>query len=175
MFEIKSYYFFDLYERILKHSFMQVSFPRLEVLELAEINIPKIWCERPPSHIFSSVQNLTYITLRGCGRLKYIFSSSILKILVNLQHLEICHCAVLVEVIIVEEESKGKIFPRLECMVIKDLENLTRFCSGNYIEFPSLKQLEIEQCPQFKAVILTNISTESEDIQPFFNEKVEYI
>ncbi|XP_031276875.1 uncharacterized protein LOC116135308 [Pistacia vera] len=71
-----------------------------------------------------------------------------------------------------EEESKGKIFPRLECMVIKDLENLTRFCLGNYIEFPSLKHLEIEQCPQFKAVILTNISTESEGIQPFFNEKV---
>ncbi|XP_031276819.1 uncharacterized protein LOC116135264 [Pistacia vera] len=57
-------------------------------------------------------------------------------------------------------------------MVIKDFEKLTRFWLENYIEFPSLKQLEIEQCPQFKAFLLTNISTDLEDIPPFFNEKV---
>ncbi|KAJ0034763.1 hypothetical protein Pint_26112 [Pistacia integerrima] len=54
----------------------------------------------------------------------------------------------------------------------RDLEKLTRFYLENYIEFPSLKQLEIEQCPQFKAFLLTNISTDLEDIPPFFNEKV---
>ncbi|KAJ0093355.1 hypothetical protein Patl1_26728 [Pistacia atlantica] len=71
-----------------------------------------------------------------------------------------------------EEERKDRIFPRLECLVIKDLEKLTRFCSGNYIEFPSLKHLEIVQCPLLKAFMFTNISTDSEETQPFFNEKV---
>ncbi|KAJ0034887.1 hypothetical protein Pint_26097 [Pistacia integerrima] len=142
----------------------------------------------------SSIQNLTHLIFRGCGKLKYIFSSSIFKSFVNLRRLEIFRCEVLEEVIIFphleeiieeqndtisfhhlelnEEERKDRIFPRLECLVIKDLEKLTRFCSGNYIEFPFLKHLEIVQCPLFKAFMFTNISTDSEETQPFFKEKV---
>ncbi|XP_044498459.1 uncharacterized protein LOC123220334 [Mangifera indica] len=171
----------------------RVLFPRLEVLELGEIPIEKIWHNRISS-MSSSVQNLTHLILCGCKKLKNIFSSSISTSFMNLQHLEICHCDVLEEIIIMEElreeesneitiydplselreeeEREGIIFPCLECLVIKDLEKLTRFCSGNYIEFPSLKQLEIEQCPQFKAFIFTNIGTDSEETQPFFNGKV---
>ncbi|XP_044481226.1 uncharacterized protein LOC123207811 [Mangifera indica] len=152
-----------------------VSFPILQVLELAEINIQKIWHNQLPSNS-SSIQNLTHLILRGCGKLNYIFSSSILQSFVKLQHLEICHCEILEEVIFVEEfceeVRKGIIFPCLERLVIKDLEKLTRFCSEIFIEFPSLKHLEIEQCPQFKSFILTNINTDSQEIQPFFNEKV---
>lgn len=166
------------------------------MLELGEIPIEKIWHNRISS-MSSSVQNLTHLILCGCKKLKNIFSSSISTSFMNLQHLEICHCDVLEEIIIMEElreeesneitiyaplselreeeEREGIIFPCLECLVIKDLEKLTRFCSGNYIEFPSLKQLEIEQCPQFKAFIFTNIGTDSEETQPFFNGKVQYI
>ncbi|XP_044465712.1 disease resistance protein At4g27190-like [Mangifera indica] len=153
----------------------RVLFPMLQVLELAEINIKKIWHNQLPSKS-SSIQNLTHLILQGCGKLNYIFSSSILRSFVNLEHLEICHCEILEVVIFMdefcEEVSKENFFPCLECLVMKDLEKLTRFCSENYVEFPSLKKLEIEQCPQFKSFVLTNINTDSEEIQPFFTEKV---
>ncbi|XP_044466627.1 uncharacterized protein LOC123196636 isoform X2 [Mangifera indica] len=152
-----------------------VLFPILQVLELAEINIQKIWHNQLPSKS-SSIQNLTHLILRGCGKLNHIFSSSILQSFVKLQHLEICHCEILEEVIFVEElseeVSEGIIFPCLERLVIKDLEKLTSFCSEILIEFPSMKHLEIEKCPQFKSFILMNINTNSEEIQPFFNKKV---
>ncbi|XP_044466116.1 uncharacterized protein LOC123196240 isoform X2 [Mangifera indica] len=152
-----------------------VLFPMLRVLELAEINIQRIWHNQHLSKS-SSIQNITHLVLRGCGKLNYIFSSSILQSFVRLQRLEICHCEILEEVIFMEEFSeevrKGRIFPCLEHLVIKDLEKLTRFCSEIYIEFASLKHLEIEQCPQFKSFILTNMGTGSEETQPFFNEKV---
>ncbi|XP_044465003.1 disease resistance protein At4g27190-like isoform X2 [Mangifera indica] len=151
-----------------------VLFPMLQVLELVDINIQKIWHNQLPSK-FSSIQNLTHLILQGCGKLNYIFSSSILQCFVKLQHLEICNCEILEEIIFMEEfseEWKLKIFPSLECLVIKDLEKLGRFCSGNCIEFPSLKRVEIKQCPQFTSFILTNINTGSEEIQPFFTEKV---
>ncbi|XP_031262830.1 uncharacterized protein LOC116121002 [Pistacia vera] len=71
-----------------------------------------------------------------------------------------------------KDERNEIIFPRLECLVIKDLVKLSRFCSGNYIKFPSLKKLEIEECPQFKAFVLTSMKTNSEETRPFFMEKV---
>lgn len=157
---------------------MQVTFPMLEVLELAEINIQKIWPNQLPSNMFSSFLNLKHLIVQGCDKLKYIFSSLIFRRFANLQHLEICHCEVLEEVICMkelrgEEWNAIKFFQRLERLVLKDLKKFTRFCSGKYIEFPSLKQLEIGQCPQFKGFVFTNKSIDSEEVQPFFNEKVE--
>ncbi|XP_024040890.1 uncharacterized protein LOC18041576 isoform X3 [Citrus clementina] len=64
--------------------------------------------------------------------------------------------------------------PQLNFLKMKDLAKLTRFCSGNCIELPSLKQLQIVKCPELKAFILQNISTDmtAVGIQPFFNKMV---
>ena len=105
----------------------------------------------------------------------------------QLRHLEISNCMDLEEIVFLEEsmeEEKDIIFPQLNFVKIKDLANVTSFFSGNYIEFPSLKELQIQRCPMLKAFILKNITTDfkggkkvetmsSVEIQPFFNEKVE--
>lgn len=135
----------------------------------------------------SSIQNLTRLIVRSCGTLKSLFQSSLVRSFVQLRHLEISSCMDLEQIVFLEEsmeEEKDIIFPQLNFLKIKDLANLTRFCSGNYIEFPSLKGLQIERCPVLKAFIVKNITTDlkagkevetisSVEIQPFFIEKVE--
>ncbi len=87
-----------------------------------------------------------------------------------------------------EEIILGELFPRLECMKLKDLPILKRFCVGSNIKFQSLMDLVIEKCPKLKSFIfkpinsgmtvikelnemnsdeITNIAT-----QPLFNEEV---
>lgn len=97
----------------------------------------------------------------------------------QLQHLEISKCMDLEEIVfpgeLIEEARKDIMFPQLNFLKMKDLAKLTRFCSGNCIELPSLKQLWIVKCPELKAFILQNISTDmtAVGIQPLFNEKVK--
>ena len=114
-----------------------------------------------PSNNFC-VQNLTKLTLHGCGNLKYLFTSSMVRNFVQLQRLMLCKCSVLEEITVKEvreEERKDQMFPKLMYLIIKDLENLTRFCSGSYIELPSLKVLHIDRCPELKTFISEDTST----------------
>ncbi|XP_044472973.1 probable disease resistance protein At4g27220 [Mangifera indica] len=144
----------------------KVAFPNLEVLELVAINFPKLWHNQLPAG-FSCIQNLTRLIIWGCGNVKYLFSSSTIGSIEQVQYLEISNCSVLEEIIFIDElrgeEKKDVIFPRL-----------------NYIK--------IEQCPELRAFISENISIDlttfneeedvrlvkihQDDIEPFFNGKV---
>ncbi|GKV49271.1 hypothetical protein SLEP1_g56031 [Rubroshorea leprosula] len=92
---------------------------------------------------------------QGCGNLKYLLTSSMIKSLVQLQLLEICDCVMMKEVIVNEglagEESL--LLARLETLTLKGLPKFTRFCSGNYFEFPFLRCLHIIQCPLLETFI----------------------
>ncbi|MBA0750190.1 hypothetical protein Gogos_004046, partial [Gossypium gossypioides] len=96
----------------------------------------------------------------------------------QLQRFDIADCMCLRELIfteeikVEEEERKDVIcFPQLNSLRIGNLPNLIFFCSGNYnIEFPLLKELEIEGCPRLKAFI-SQTSNQS-GMQALFNEKV---
>lgn len=118
---------------------MQVAFPNLEVLELVAINFPKLWHNQLPAG-FSCIQNLTRLIIWGCGNVKYLFSSSTIGSIEQVQYLEISNCSVLEEIIFIDElrgeEEKDVIFPRLNYIKVKDLQNLTQFYSENYIDFP---------------------------------------
>ena len=113
----------------------------------------------------SGFNNLKRLIVKECLNLKYLFSSSIVRNFVQLQHLEVCKCATLEEVIVKEEsrsdgEGRNIKFPQLAYLKMDCLDNLKRFNSGNYIEFPSLKEMEIRECPEMKAFI--------------FNDEVDY-
>ncbi|TXG53573.1 hypothetical protein EZV62_018829 [Acer yangbiense] len=85
---------------------------------------------------------------------------------------------------IIAEDELGGFMPSFS-QNLKGLPNLTQFASGNSIEFPSLTQLSIQDCPKLKtfsfAVMTTDIKQQSEeveeincqdDIHPLFDQKI---
>lgn len=129
----------------------------------------------PPHHSSLAFQCLSAIYIRGCGRLRNLFSSSsaALAFAPNLQYLRILGCEEMEE--IVSWGMMGKevvpsnqhllpnaaaasshdmtiIFPKLEYLWLINLPNLSSlFCPSGYLLFQesSLKQKYIEGCPNF--------------------------
>ncbi|GKV02429.1 hypothetical protein SLEP1_g14866 [Rubroshorea leprosula] len=129
----------------------------LQSLELSgNINIQQIWHNRVPE-MSSLVRNLKVCIVKGCGSLKYLLTSSMVKSLVNLEGLVVENCKMMEGVIVAEEGFAEEVttqkifFPNLQSLALFDLPKLKRFCSGNYIEFPCLTRLYIIECPLLKA------------------------
>ncbi|KAJ4717788.1 Disease resistance protein [Melia azedarach] len=147
--------------------------PNLENLELCEINVERIWQDHDAA-LSSGYQNLTRLIIRGCGNLRFLCSSSIASGFVQLQHLEICECPLLEEIVVVNER-KDLVFPQVEFLKMENLESLRKFFLGDYIEFSSLKELKIIGCPELKEFMVKNISTDLiETPSPFFNKKTVF-
>lgn len=162
---------------------MQVAFPSLKKLKLSSINVEKIW-----GNLFSATEswgkNLMKLTVEKCGRLKFLFSSSMVNGLEQLQRLEISHCISMNEVINTrlarEDNMIEMVFPKLVSLQLSHLPKLTRFGVGNSVEFPSLCQLQIACCPNLKRFTCScteEMSSEQNNhttqTQPLFDEKVE--
>ncbi|KAJ4721754.1 Disease resistance protein [Melia azedarach] len=150
----------------------EVVLPNLEVLELDEINVERIW-QNQVATMSTSIQNLKMLILSRCGNLRSLFSSSTASSFVRLQHIEILDCGGLEEIVAMDNRKEAS-FPHLEFLKMTYLENLTKFCSGGCIEFPSLKKLEIGKCHGLKEFAVKNVSSNqlTEIPLPFFNEKV---
>ncbi|MBA0780985.1 hypothetical protein Gotri_005021, partial [Gossypium trilobum] len=124
------------------------------------------------------ISNLRSLIIKGRCKFEHLLSPSVARSMVQLQRFDIADCMCLREMIfteeikVEEEERKDVIcFPQLNSLRIGNLPNLIFFCSGNYtIEFPLLKELEIEGCPRLKAFI-SQTSNQS-GMQALFNEKV---
>ncbi|XP_031285930.1 uncharacterized protein LOC116144628 [Pistacia vera] len=87
----------------------KVIFTDLMGLELSNISSGKIWDSKFPTLMSSSYQNLTRFMLKSCGKIKYVFPSSIAKSLQTLQRLEIMDCEVLEEIVAEEEGAKAAV------------------------------------------------------------------
>lgn len=133
----------------------KVVFPSLENLKLYSINIKVIWLNQLPTML--SLRALREFTVERCRGLKFLFSSSMIENLEQLQHLEICNCESMEEIIYTEEFGEGiiikRIFPKLVFLKLSGLPVLTRFGSGNFIELPSLSDLRIGECPDIETFI----------------------
>ncbi|XP_017982383.1 PREDICTED: disease resistance protein At4g27190 [Theobroma cacao] len=164
----------------------RVTFPNLQDLKLSSISTSQIWHAQLLS-VPSCFQNLTTMTVEGCGNLKFLLSSSTVKNLKQLIHLEISECKLIEEIIeeISGEEGMEEMsFPKLNSLKMKGLPKLARFCSAKGVEFPSLKQLQIEYCPKLETFISKCVKKEMRamkgrqemvlGIQPLFNEKVAF-
>ena len=134
---------------------MQLVLPKLEVLELRDINVAKIWHNQLSAAISCSVQNLTRLILEDCRKLKYVFSYSIAKRLGQLQHLEICRCPHLEEVVGKEsgvEADPSFVFPRLTILKLHYLPELRAFYPGVHtLECPMLTKLEVYICDKLES------------------------
>ncbi|KAG6751661.1 hypothetical protein NC652_030745 [Populus alba x Populus x berolinensis] len=169
-------------------------FPNLEDLKLHSINIERLWHGQLPA-ITVSIQNLQRLVVKKCGSLKYIFSSSMVKSLVQLKHLAIHDCMSVEEIIVTEEldeeeRTSKMVFLKLEHIELSSLPKLKHFCIGSHIECPLLKRLVIDWCHDFQTFVSefssTNLTTRNgarevnleenfyNAMQPLFDEKVVF-
>ncbi|TXG71342.1 hypothetical protein EZV62_006277 [Acer yangbiense] len=164
-----------------------VELPRLENLKLCSINIECRWLDQLPA-VSSCCQTLVKLIVE-CNSLKFLFSYSMVKSLVQLQELRIQNCKSMERIINIEESAEEEriinmIFPKLNLLVLWGLPKLTGFGSGNSIEFPSLDALRILDCPRLKMFFsdstCANITVSKEqeatsscaDVYPLLDKKV---
>ncbi|KAJ9682096.1 hypothetical protein PVL29_018133 [Vitis rotundifolia] len=98
-------------------------------------------------------ENLHSLTVRGCGNLIYLVTSSIAKTLVQLKELAIQQCRSVKEIVGHEggEEPYDIVFSKLQRLRLVNLRSLKCFCSTRSIfTFPSLEQLEVIRCPRME-------------------------
>lgn len=131
---------------------MQVIFSRLEKLELFSTNIKKIW---PDCFLATSgCQNLTNLIVDCCEGLKFLLSSMV-NSLVQLKELKIRDYVSMEGVVndtglAKEAKMTEMVFPRLVFLELNGLPKLTRFATGNSVQFPSLVELFIDDCPNLE-------------------------
>lgn len=125
--------------------------------------------------------------MRGCDKLKHLFSSVLARSFVQLQHLEICNCRVLDDIVTQEDEAELTttfVFPQVTFLKLWDLPELKTFYPGRHTsEWPLLKRLELSGCD--KVNIFTSESFSFQEINEvllnipvqealFLVEKVQY-
>ncbi|KAL5743204.1 hypothetical protein ACOSP7_029936 [Xanthoceras sorbifolium] len=168
-----------------------VVLPSLENLKLSSINIGCTWFDMLPV-MSSCCQALTNLTLKRCEGLKFLFSFSMVKSLVQLQKLEIRNSSTIEGIInteaLREEENMIKmVFPKLLTLHLEDLPKLAGFSSGNSVEFPSLTLLYVRSCPKLKTFLSDSMSAADirlskdaeemnyrADMHPLFDKKVAF-
>ncbi|KAH9686955.1 Disease resistance protein [Citrus sinensis] len=131
----------------------KVAFPKLEELELSRLpNVLHLWKENAESNkVFAKLKSLEILECHG---LINVLTLSTSESLVNLERMKTADCKMIEENIQLQvgEEVKGCIvFEKMNYLTLHCLPSLTSFCSGNYtLEFPSLIQVVVRQCPKMK-------------------------
>ncbi|XP_047324981.1 uncharacterized protein LOC124928777 [Impatiens glandulifera] len=112
-------------------------------------------------------QNLTYLRVGGCGKLRYLFSENIGRVAAkHLDFLEICKCGMMEvvmknikEELIIEDhdddddKAGGSNFPLLETLYLGELSGLRSFSEVAYTwALPLLRNLAVYQCPKLEAL-----------------------
>ncbi|KAI4354360.1 hypothetical protein L6164_003230 [Bauhinia variegata] len=126
-----------------------VAFHNLKILKLSSINSKKIWDD---SQFLTTccVQNLTSLIVVGCGNMKYLFLPSMVGSFSKLKLLEIINCRMMEDIVAADEERNNVgvniaevQFPKLEKMIINDMENLKAIW---HQQFASLRAVEVKNC-----------------------------
>ncbi|GAY62530.1 hypothetical protein CUMW_218550 [Citrus unshiu] len=155
----------------------KVAFPKLRKLRLSRLHkVQHLWKENAESNkVFANLEslkisecsklqklvppswhleNLEALKVSKCHRLINVLTLSASKNLVNLGRMKIVDCKMMEEIIqsqVGEETEDCIVFGKLRYLELDCLPSLTSFCLGNYaLEFPSLKQVVVRQCPKMK-------------------------
>lgn len=125
----------------------QAALPKIEVLELYEINVEQIW-QKQVVAMSSGVQNLTKLIVGGCNNLRCLFSSSMVYSLVQLQYLEIFKCQIL--------------------EVIFDTEDPNFESPKNAPSFQKLKTVIIDGCSRLKYVFPASVANSLSQLESLY-------
>ncbi|KAL5575945.1 hypothetical protein UlMin_017644, partial [Ulmus minor] len=117
----------------------KVVFPSLIDLNLAQLNIKKLWPEQLPT-ASSSMQNLEKLVVDECHSLEYLLSSTMAKGFSQLQYLCVKNCRAIEEIIATKELTE----------------------KGISMECPSLSALTILNCPKLSTFLDTNSTKKDE-------------
>ncbi|KAL5804507.1 hypothetical protein ACOSQ3_031307 [Xanthoceras sorbifolium] len=122
----------------------------LACLELKDLpNMRKIW-KGPTQQV--SLQSLTFVQVYGCHELRYVFTLTLARSLLQLEVLRVSNCASLEHIVEIKSEENvtagcgnDVVLPKLRIVQLSGLENLINFCSENYCStWPALQELEID-------------------------------
>ncbi|BBN69126.1 Disease resistance protein CC-NBS-LRR class family [Prunus dulcis] len=117
-----------------------------------------VWETGGSPHI-TGFGNLTFLSVSHCGSLRYLFLSTVAKLLISLKDLKVGNC-VKIEQVIAEADTECVdqeiTFRQLNSITLEDLPNLICFSIEAYtLKFPCLRELKgnTEKCRAFCIVI----------------------
>ncbi|CAB4286358.1 unnamed protein product [Prunus armeniaca] len=142
------------------------AFNKLRNLSLYKLpSLMHVW-ETGGSHHITGFGNLTFLSVSFCGSLRYLFLSTVAKLLVSLKDLEVGDCEKIEHVIAkadTECADQEITFPRLNSMTLEDLPNLICFSTEAYtLKLPSLRELKVINCPDLRTFASKVVNTHSE-------------
>ncbi|KAG5555927.1 hypothetical protein RHGRI_006543 [Rhododendron griersonianum] len=152
-------------------------FPILKALSLhGLVNLREICGSTVPA---GSFEELTFIGVQDCGRLRNLFQLPIVGCLTQVKGLIISSCGTMEEVIWKEQQedvhaATNRIeFPKLEVLKLVKLPSLMGFCRGiDHIDFPQLKELRLKYIPQVNLLFHNNSNLSSNSEQ---NDNVGFL
>ncbi|RXI04284.1 hypothetical protein DVH24_038558 [Malus domestica] len=128
-------------------------------------SLTSIWETGTSQPMFTggSFGNLKSLDVGHCNQLKYLFSSSIAKLLVSIEDIEVQNCEQIEEIVDAEEETDEIIaLPKLNSLKLGNLSNLKYFCGEAYsLKLPSLVSLRVFNLQNFKIFAPKLIDTHS--------------
>ncbi|XP_028944148.2 probable disease resistance protein At4g27220 [Malus domestica] len=135
------------------HSFE--GFNKLRSLWLYKLpSLTRVWETGSSQQMFtgSSFGNLKSLKVNCCNQLKYLFSSSIVKLLVSVEDIKVEKCEQMEEIVAAEEETAEIItLPKVKSIKLKRLPKLKYFCGEAYtLKLPSLELLKVIKVQNLK-------------------------
>ncbi|KAL9429569.1 hypothetical protein AB3S75_031388 [Citrus x aurantiifolia] len=126
-------------------------FPSLESLNFYLLwNFTSIWNENLPGGSFAE---LRILSVHACPKLKYVFTSSMIRSLSKLEKLAVEDCEI-IETIIAEDEMTDSGCIALSSLKMLRLNYLPRLENVGRIVCPSLEYISFYDCPQLKKIDL---------------------
>ncbi|XP_021807304.1 disease resistance protein At4g27190-like [Prunus avium] len=121
-----------------------------------------VWETGGSQHI-TGFGNLTFLGVSDCGSLRYLFLSTVAKLLVSLKDLKVGNCEKIEQVIAkadTECADQEITFPQLNSMRLENLPNLICFSTEAYtLKLPSLMELTVERCPDLRTFASKVVNT----------------
>nr|KYP39501.1 Disease resistance protein RPS2 [Cajanus cajan] len=137
----------------------QEMLPQLRVLAMSNLSkLTCFWNKEPQVPFFL---NLVSLFIIHCHCLKSLFSLSQAKNLDKLKILRLCNCEKVEEVISSDKGEKvSTIFPKMKCLVLKDLPNLVNFSQeGGCFNWPNLQTVRVNNIPSMKTFLRDDLNT----------------
>ncbi|XP_021831901.1 uncharacterized protein LOC110771855 isoform X2 [Prunus avium] len=145
------------------------AFSQLQTFEVCDSNEEHLWKNVQPG--FQGFQNVRFLTIFGCGSLKYLCPYEIYKLLENLQEVFIYLCENMETIVLaaasiednIHEEGKETggsgartLFPKLliNSFTLERLPNLERFCPDafSFAWSSSTRTMVVKSCPKLKTL-----------------------
>ncbi|KAM0996113.1 hypothetical protein ACFX2C_006157 [Malus domestica] len=125
------------------------AFNKLRFLQLYILpSLTRVWETGSSQQMFtgSSFGNLISLDVDFCNQLKYLFSSSIVKLLVSIKDIDVKECEQMEEIVAAKEETDETItLPKVKSIRLASLPKLKYFCGEAYtLKLPSLELLEFD-------------------------------